>query len=80
MAGNSGKDKVEMSQYILEHVPEQAEVARIEYDWQTVFDKTMKGIRESRETIKLLQKHNFIQTPDPQLLEDALQKAINEVR
>jgi hypothetical protein len=32
VAGNSGKDKIEMSQYILEHVPEQAEVARIEYE------------------------------------------------
>ncbi len=32
MAPSSEKDKIEMSQYILEHVPKQAEVARIEYE------------------------------------------------
>ena len=32
MARNSDKDKVEISQYILEHVPIEAEVTRIEYE------------------------------------------------
>ena len=32
MAPSSEKDKIEISQYILEHVPKQAEVARIEYE------------------------------------------------
>ena len=32
MARNSEKDKIEISQYILEHVPREAEVTRIEYE------------------------------------------------
>ena len=32
MARNSDKDKIEISQYILEHVPREAEVTRIEYE------------------------------------------------
>lgn len=32
MSSNSEKDKIEMSQYILEHIPKQAEVSRIEYE------------------------------------------------
>ena len=32
MARSSEKDKIEISQYILEHIPEQAEVSRIEYE------------------------------------------------
>ena len=32
MAPNSERDKVEISQYILEHVPKEAEVTRIEYE------------------------------------------------
>lgn len=32
MARNSEKDKIEISQYILEHVPREAEVTRVEYE------------------------------------------------
>ncbi len=32
MARNSDKDKIEISHYILEHVPREAEVTRIEYE------------------------------------------------
>jgi len=32
VARSSEKDKIEISQYILEHIPEQAEVSRIEYE------------------------------------------------
>jgi KH/beta-lactamase-domain protein len=36
VARNSDKDKVEVSQYILEHVPKEAEVTRIEYEGPTL--------------------------------------------
>ena len=36
MAPNSEKDKVEISHYILEHVPKEAEVTRIEYEGSTL--------------------------------------------
>jgi predicted metal-dependent RNase len=32
LARNSEKEKVEISQYILEHVPKEAEVTRVEYE------------------------------------------------
>jgi uncharacterized protein len=34
--GNSDREKVEISQYILEHVPKEAEVTRIEYEGSTL--------------------------------------------
>ena len=56
-------------------------VARMEnYDWQTVYDKTLNAIKEARDAIDLLQKNDFIHTPDPKLLEDALEKAIDAVK
>lgn len=36
MARNSDKEKIEISQYILEHVPKEAEVTRIEYEASTL--------------------------------------------
>jgi KH/beta-lactamase-domain protein len=36
VARNSEKDKIEVSQYILEHVPKEAEVTRIEYEGSTL--------------------------------------------
>jgi hypothetical protein len=33
---NSGREKIEISQYILEHVPKEAEVTRIEYEGSTL--------------------------------------------
>ncbi len=36
MRGNSDREKVEISQYILEHVPKEAEVTRIEYEGSTL--------------------------------------------
>ena len=36
MAGNFERGKIEISQYILEHVPKQAEVTRIEYEGPTL--------------------------------------------
>jgi malate dehydrogenase (oxaloacetate-decarboxylating) len=54
-------------------------VARIEYDWQTVYDKTLKGIMEARDTMDLLMKHGFIKEPNIKLLEEAVQKAVDAV-
>ena len=36
MARGSSNDKIEISQYILEHVPKEAEVTRIEYEGPTL--------------------------------------------
>jgi predicted metal-dependent RNase len=33
---NSDREKIEISQYILEHVPKEAEVTRIEYEGSTL--------------------------------------------
>ena len=42
MAPNSNRDKIEISQYILEHVPKEAEVTRIEYEGSTLAVYTKK--------------------------------------
>lgn len=54
-------------------------VARIEHDWQTVYDKTLKGIMDARETMDLLMKNGFIKEPNIELLEEAVQKAVDAV-
>lgn len=53
MAPNSEKDKVEISQYILEHVPKEAEVTRIEYEGSTlaVYTKKPEILVEQSTTI-----------------------------
>lgn len=55
-------------------------VARVEYDWQTVYDRTLKDIKKARAMLDLLMKNDYVHTPDDQMLEDALQKAIDTVR
>ena len=42
MAPSSERDKIEISQYILEHVPKEAEVTRIEYEASTLAVYTKK--------------------------------------
>jgi len=42
VAPNSNRDKIEISQYILEHVPKEAEVTRIEYEGSTLAVYTKK--------------------------------------
>jgi malate dehydrogenase (oxaloacetate-decarboxylating) len=54
-------------------------VARIEHDWQTVYDKALKGIMDARKTMDLLMKNGFIKEPNIELLEEAVQKAIDAV-
>lgn len=55
-------------------------VARIEYDWQTIYDTTLKDIKEARAILDLLMKNDFVKTPDNKMLEDALKKAIDTVK
>ncbi len=55
-------------------------VARLNLDWQTAHDQTMKDITFAREALDLLMKNDFIKKPDEKLLEEALQKAINTVK
>jgi malate dehydrogenase (oxaloacetate-decarboxylating) len=55
-------------------------VARINMDWQTVFDNTMKDINEARQMIDLMMREGFIAQPDQELLEKARQLAIEAVK
>ena len=55
-------------------------VARVKYDWKTVFDNTLKDIKMARDGLKLLMDNGFVPKPDPKLLEEALQKAIDAVK
>jgi malate dehydrogenase (oxaloacetate-decarboxylating) len=54
-------------------------VARIEFKREEVYDKTLKDIQEARNIMDFLMKHDFIHTPDPKMLEDALETAIKAV-
>jgi KH/beta-lactamase-domain protein len=53
VAPNSEKDKIEISHYILEHVPKEAEVTRIEYEGSTlaVYTKRPEILVEQGSTI-----------------------------
>ncbi len=55
-------------------------VARIKYDWQYIYDKTLSDINEARNSMKLLMDKGFIKEPDTEILEKALQKAIEGVK
>jgi malate dehydrogenase (oxaloacetate-decarboxylating) len=55
-------------------------VARISVEREHVYKQTLADIKEARGAIDLLMKHNFIKTPDMQLLEAAVTKAIDAVK
>lgn len=55
-------------------------VARVKYDWKTVFDNTLKDIKTARDGLKLMMDNGFVPKPDSKLLEEALQKAIDAVK
>lgn len=55
-------------------------VARIEPDWQTVYDQTLKDVLDARAQLDLMMKEGFIPKPDDKLLQDALQAAIDTVK
>ena len=70
MARNSVKDKIEISQYILEHVPIEAEVTRIEYEGSmlSVYAKKPEVLLEQSniiaEIVSVIRKRIVIR-PDP---------------
>jgi len=55
-------------------------VARVEMTWDEVFNRTMEDIKQTRGTIDMMMKNNFIPEPDTQMLEDALKIAIDKVK
>ncbi len=55
-------------------------VARIELTWDEVFKRTMDDIKQTRGTIDMMMKNNFIPEPDVQMLEKALKVAIDNVK
>ncbi len=55
-------------------------VARVKYDWQTVYDRALHDIKEARAMMDVLMEKNFIKKPDIKLLEDALSLAVKAVR
>jgi malate dehydrogenase (oxaloacetate-decarboxylating) len=55
-------------------------VARVELTWDEVYNTTLADINEARGIIDLLQKNEFIKTPDLQLLVDARDKAVAAVK
>ncbi len=55
-------------------------VARMDFSWQEVYDKTLADIKDARSSMKLLMDNDFIKEPDPAMLEEALKKAIEEVK
>jgi malate dehydrogenase (oxaloacetate-decarboxylating) len=54
-------------------------IARIQYDWDTVYKKTLKDIKQARDTMNLLMDNGFIKKPDVSLLETAVEEAIQAV-
>ena len=55
-------------------------VARIEMKWQEAYDKAKTDIEYSRNMTKSLMDSGFIKTPEESMLQEALDKAILEVR
>lgn len=54
-------------------------VARIELDWQTVYDTALKDILEARAAMDVLMKNNFIKEPDQEFLGESVKLAIAAV-
>src|SRR6056297_1100210 len=55
-------------------------VARVKTDWDTIYDRTLQDIGQTRQTIDMMMDKNFIKTPDKSMLEKALKKAIDGVK
>ena len=55
-------------------------VARVETDWDTVYDRTLEDIGQTRQTTDMMMEKSYIKNPDNSLLEDALKKAIDAVK
>ena len=55
-------------------------VARVESDWDTIYNRTLEDIGHTRHTIDMMMDKNFIRKPDRSILEKALKKAVDEVK
>src|SRR6056297_1737469 len=55
-------------------------VARVDNDWDTIYNRTLEDIGHTRQTIDMMMEKNFIKKPDTELLEQALKKAIDQVK
>ena len=86
MARNSDKEKVEISQYILEHVPKEAEVTRIEYEGPTlaVYTKRPEVLVEQggliAEIVNVIRKRIVVRSdPSVRLVEAEAEKKAREI-
>ena len=86
MARNSSKDKIEISQYILGHVPNEAEVTRIEYEGPTlaVYAKRPEALVEQSSLIagivNVIRKRIVIRSdPSVRLPEEEAEKKAREI-
>ncbi|MEM2119043.1 MAG: beta-CASP ribonuclease aCPSF1, partial [Candidatus Bathyarchaeia archaeon] len=86
MAKNSEKEKIEISQYILEHVPREAEVTRIEYEGPAlaVYTKRPEVLVEQSnlvaEIVNVIRKRIVIRSdPSVRLPETEAEKKAREL-
>ncbi len=86
MARNSDKDKIEISQYILEHVPKEAEVTRIEYEGPTlaVYTKKPEILADQNNLIagivNVIRKRIVIRSdPSVRLVEEEAEKKARDI-
>jgi len=86
VAPNSEKDKIEISHYILEHVPKEAEVTRIEYEGSTlaVYTKRPEILVEQSnvivEIVNIIRKRIVIRSdPSVRLPENEAEKVAREI-
>ena len=86
MAPNSEKEKVEISQYILEHVPKEAEVTRVEYEGSmlAIYAKKPEILVEQSsliaDIVSVIRKRIVVRSdPSVRLLEKDAEKIAREV-
>jgi KH/beta-lactamase-domain protein len=86
VARNSEKEKVEISQYILEHVPKEAEVTRIEYEGPTlaVYTKRPEALADQSgliaEIVNVIRKRIVIRSdPSVRLPENEAERKAREI-
>ena len=86
MARGSSNDKIEISQYILEHVPKEAEVTRIEYEGPTlaVYTKRPEVLADQSSLIagivNVIRKRIVIRSdPSVRLVEEEAERKAREI-
>src|SRR6056297_2695259 len=55
-------------------------VARVDNDWDTIYNRTLEDIGHTRQTIDMMMEKGFINPPDDSILDEALKKAIDAVK